>query len=258
MISMLHSGLVSVTFRKLSVPEIVDLCVQSKLEGIEWGGDIHVPAGNLQCAVETRRLTLENGLKVAAYGSYYRLGTQAASFEPVLETAQALGAPTIRVWAGTIDSQDASEAYWENVVYESQQIADKATAVGISISFEFHPQTLTNTAESTLRLLQMIQRANIYSYWQPTVGADSEANSSALSNLLLWLGNIHVFHWFPEYERHSLSVGTEDWCNYLSILRTSQRERFLMLEFVQNDSVESFLRDAQTLRSWLDASKNCP
>lgn len=258
MISTLHSGLVSVTFRKLSVPEIVDLCVQTKLEGIEWGGDVHVPAGDIQRAKETRKLTLENGLKVAAYGSYYRLGTQAAPFEPVLETAQALGAPTIRVWAGTIDSQDANELYWESVIYEGKQIADLAATAGISISYEFHPQTLTNTDDSTLRLLQMIQRENINSYWQPAVGADSEANLSALSNLLPWLGNIHVFHWFPEYERHPLSVGTKDWDKYLSILCKSQRDRFLMLEFVQNDSVESFLQDAQTLRSWLDVSKNCP
>jgi len=252
MSSMLHSGLVSVTFRKLSVPEIIDLCVQSKLEGIEWGGDIHVPAGDMQHAKETNRLTLENGLKVAAYGSYYRLGTQAAPFESVLETAQALGAPTIRVWAGIMDSQDASEAYWENVIREGQQIADMAAAAGISISYEFHPQTLTNTAESTLRLLQMIQRENIYSYWQPAVGADEEANSWSLAKLLPHLGNIHVFHWFPKYERHPLSTGADDWANYLSILRASQTERFLMMEFVENDSIESFVRDARTLHSWLE------
>ncbi len=251
MSSMLHPGLVSVTFRKLSVPEIVELCIQTKLEGIEWGGDIHIPAGNVQRAKETRRLTLESGLKVAAYGSYYRLGTQAAPFEPVLESAQALGAPTIRVWAGTMDSQDASEAYWKSVVHEGQQIADMAAAMGISISYEFHPQTLTNTAESTLRLLQMIQRENVFSYWQPAVGANQEANSWSLVKLLPQLGNIHVFHWFPEYERHPLSTGSDNWANYLSILRSSQIERFLMLEFVENDSIESFVQDAHTLQSWL-------
>lgn len=251
MSSRLHSGLVSVTFRKLSPLEIVNLCMQAKLEGIEWGGDIHVPAGDLQRAKETRQLTLEHGLNVAAYGSYYRLGSQTSPFEPVLETAYALGAPTIRVWAGTVGSEDASEAYWERVLQESQHIADLSATVGISISYEFHPQTLTDTIESTLRLLQTINHPNILTLWQPPVCSTCADNIKGLAKLLPWLGNVHVFHWFPEYERCPLILGTEDWATYLSVISSDEQERFLMLEFVKDDSMQAFLEDAQTLQSWL-------
>jgi sugar phosphate isomerase/epimerase len=251
MSSRLYPGLVSVTFRKLSPSEIVNLCLQAKLEGIEWGGDIHVPAGDLQCAKETRQLTLEHGLNVAAYGSYYRLGTQTSPFESVLETAQALGAPTIRVWAGTVGSEAASGAYWENVLQESQHIADLSATVGISISYEFHPQTLTDTIESTLQLLETINHPNILTLWQPPISNTCADNIQGLVKLLPWLGNVHVFHWFPEYERCPLSQGTEDWATYLSIIASDERERFLMLEFVKDDSIQAFLEDAQTLQSWL-------
>ena len=47
---MIHTGLVSVTFRKLEPAEIVDLVKQAGLQGIEWGGDIHVPHGDIQRA----------------------------------------------------------------------------------------------------------------------------------------------------------------------------------------------------------------
>lgn len=251
MSSRLHPGLLSVTFRKLSPSEIVNLCLQAKLEGIEWGGDIHVPAGDLQRAKETRQLTLEHGLNVAAYGSYYRLGTQTSPFESVLETAQALGAPTIRVWAGTVGSEAASEAYWENVLQESQHIADLSATVGISISYEFHPQTLTDTIESTLRLLQTINHPNILTLWQPPVGNTCADNTKGLAKLLPWLGNVHVFHWFPEYERCPLTLGTQDWATYLSVISSDEQERFLMLEFVKDDSMQVFLEDAQTFQSWL-------
>ena len=251
MSSRLHSGLVSVTFRKLSPLEIINLCVQAKLEGIEWGGDIHVPVGDLQRAKETRQLTLEHGLNVAAYGSYYRLGTQTSPFESVLETAQALGAPTIRVWAGTVGSAAASEAYWERILQESQHIADLSATVGISISYEFHPQTLTDTVESTLRLLQTINHPNILTLWQPPVGDTCAENNKGLAKLLPRLGNVHVFHWYPEYERCPLTVGTEDWATYLSVISSDEQERFLMLVFVKDDSMHAFLEDAHTLQSWL-------
>jgi len=248
---MLHTGLVSVTFRKLSVPEIIALAKQASLEGIEWGGDIHIPPGDLANARAVRQQTLDNGLQVAAYGSYYRLGTNQIPFESILEAALALGAPSIRVWAGTVGSLDADKAHWQNVIRDGQKIADQAAAAGLSISFEFHPNTLTDTAPSALRLLREIDRPNIRSYWQ--VGPNERLQQSAenLSALLPWLTNIHVFHWQPIYERQPLELGRNAWLAYLKILHSSQRHHFLMLEFVENDSPEAFLRDAQVLKCWL-------
>jgi sugar phosphate isomerase/epimerase len=243
----LRPGLVSVTFRKLSVYEIVELCVEAKLEGIEWGGDIHVPVGDIQRVKEARQLTLDQGLQVAAYGSYYRLGTHTMPFEPVLETAYTLGAPTIRVWAGTVDSQDASEAYREEIVLESRTISELAKEAGISISYEFHPQTLTDTAESAVGLLRSVDHPNVRTLWQPPIGTSCAENADGLSKVLPWLGNVHVFHWFPEYERRPLMDGQGDWQTYISLLRADGKDRFLMLEFVQGDSLESFRSDASTL-----------
>ena len=43
---MLTAGLVSVTFRKLSVGEILAGVKKAELGSIEWGGDVHVPQGD--------------------------------------------------------------------------------------------------------------------------------------------------------------------------------------------------------------------
>ncbi len=248
---MLQTGLVSVTFRKLPAPEIVSLVKQAGLDGLEWGGDVHVPPGDLANAKSVRQQTLEAGLQVAAYGSYYRLGTGQLPFESVLETAVALGAPTIRVWAGTVGSRAADSALWREVVRDGQGVADQAQAVGLSISLEFHPDTLTDTPQSTVWLLKEIDRPNVFSYWQPPLDGTREANAQGLAEILPWLGNVHVFHWFPKYERHPLADGAGDWETYLRLIRTSIRERFLMLEFVTGDVESAFLQDAQVLRGWL-------
>jgi 3-dehydroshikimate dehydratase len=44
---MIHPGLVSVTFRKLTPVEVAGLVKKGGLKSIEWGGDIHVPHGDL-------------------------------------------------------------------------------------------------------------------------------------------------------------------------------------------------------------------
>ena len=105
-------GLVSITFRKLTVEQIIDLCVEAGVKCIEWGGDVHVPPTDPANAARVGKLTAEAGLQVGAYGSYYRCGEadNTSTFEQVVEAAKLLNAPTIRVWAGKTEAFDASSA----------------------------------------------------------------------------------------------------------------------------------------------------
>ncbi|MCL2298765.1 MAG: sugar phosphate isomerase/epimerase, partial [Firmicutes bacterium] len=92
-------GLTSVTFRKLGWRAVIQIARACGFDGIEWGGDIHVPPGEVALAREVHLATVEAGLSVLSYGSYYRLGGE-EPFRPVLDAALALQADTIRVWAG--------------------------------------------------------------------------------------------------------------------------------------------------------------
>ena len=101
-------GLTSVTFRGKSCEEIIALAVRAGLECIEWGGDIHVPAGRLARAREVGERTRKAGLKVLSYGSYFRpLADE--NFQVIVDTALALGAETIRVWTPWMDSEQVSD-----------------------------------------------------------------------------------------------------------------------------------------------------
>ena len=73
---MVIPGLVSVSFRRLSAGQVVKLCENAGLQAIEWGGDIHVPAGDLKCAREVSRMSCDAGMEITAYGSYFRLGQE--------------------------------------------------------------------------------------------------------------------------------------------------------------------------------------
>ncbi len=251
---MIKSGLVSITFRKLTPEEIIDLVAQAGLDGIEWGGDIHVPHGETKRATEVRRMTLDAGLTVAAYGSYYKVGHEEDSvpFEAVVASAVELGAPTIRVWAGAKGSADADDRYRSLVVQDSQRIADLAGKAGITVSYEFHPNTLTDTNESALNLLDEVANDNIRTYWQPQSKWEVEHCLEGLQAVAPWLTNVHAYYWDKTTGEHlTLAEGQDVWKRYLPVVAALEGEHYVMLEFVKDESPEVFLADAATLKSWL-------
>lgn len=248
---MLYAGLVSVTFRPLSPFAIIDLVRQAGLEAIEWGGDIHVPHGDIPRAREVGRATREAGLKVASYGSYFRLGVSSATgldFKSVLDSALTLEAPVIRVWAGEKGSDKADADYRKKIADESRVICEQAARVGITIAYEFHGGTLTDTYDSTLALLKDAAHPALRTYWQPRVDDSQAVSERGLKALLPRLSNIHAFYWGPKYERYPLAEGEDVWRNYLTLARDNGNERSVMLEFVRDDQPEAFLEDAAVLK----------
>ncbi len=249
---MIIPGLVSVTFRNLSPSDIVDLVARAGLKAIEWGGDVHVPHGDLAVAGKVRELTLQAGLAVAAYGSYFRAGEpDSPAFSDVLSSACELQAPVIRVWAGKKGSADCDEEYRQAVVYECRHAAQQAGEKGIKVACEYHGNTLTDTAGSARQLLEEVDHPNFLSYWQPAVGLSVDQRLESLDAVIDHLSNIHVFQWRHKDRLH-LDEGSDEWAVYLNRIRKLSRDRYALLEFVQNDNTESFLRDARTLLSWVE------
>ena len=246
---MLIPGLVSVTLRSLSVTEILALVAEAGLRAIEWGGDVHVPVGNLAHAHDVGRWTRDAGLIVSSYGSYHRLG-QGAEFEPVLKTALALGAPTIRVWAGTQGSAEASQAYRQTVAQELHQVAEMADREGVAIGLEFHGGTLTDTVDSTLALLEASDFPQAKTYWQPPHGLTEAERLDGLQRLGTRVSNLHVFHWTPEGDkqvRHPLADGRALWEKRLALVAELPGDRYALLEFVQGDDPRQVVADGKTL-----------
>ncbi len=237
----MRSGLVSISFRKLSIESIIDLCVKAHLEEIEWGGDVHVPLGDLDAARKASRLTAEAGLGISCYGSYVRMTKEERRIFPdLVDTARTLGAPAIRVWAGTSEDDDLEET-----AESSQELCDLAK--DLVITFEFHGGTHTHDAASACRLLRLIDRPNIQTQWQPPVSSAETENLSAIELIRPWLYNVHVFSW-DGLTRLPLSAKEAEWNKYL---RSLQGDRAFLLEFVQDDDPSNLLRDAAVLHRWL-------
>jgi sugar phosphate isomerase/epimerase len=190
---------------------------------------------------------VDAGLEVLSYGSYYKLGGGDA-FGPVLETALAMRAGVIRIWAGAKGSAQYSPAEFEQAAAEVRAMADMAAAHGVTIAFEYHRGTLTDTTGSALALLTSADRDNVRTYWQPNPDLTHEQRLEGLAAVLPWLENVHVH--VSQRPADGASLPLEDvlpqWQAYIG--KAKEYARAALIEFVKDDDPAQCARDAIQLR----------
>src|SRR5262245_53309073 len=235
-------GLVSVTFRQLTPAEIIALSVEHGMRAIEWGGDVHVPVGDLARAREVATQCADAGIGVEAYGSYYRT---TGEFGPVLETAIALGATRVRVWAGERGSAEESDR--GRVVRALRGVVGDAQRAGVEVAVEYHANTLTDSLVSATKLLGEVP--GLRSYWQPPIGSTLGDALDAVP--ILQPVAAHVFSWDDVGRRLPLVSRERLWRAVIAELRALPGTRYALLEFVRDDDPLVFGVDAAVLRGWL-------
>ena len=97
--------------------------------------------------------------------------------------------------------------------------------------------------------MNSLNHKNIEFYWQPSSFQSIEYNNTGIENILPKLNNIHVFHWLKDNIRDELSNGISEWSTYFKTINKSKSQRFALLEFIKDDSIEQFYKDAETLKS---------
>jgi len=253
---MFQTGLVSISFRPYAVDEIIAAAKAAGLRGIEWGSDVHVPVGDLETAKAVRAKMAAAGLTTCAYGSYYRIGAQddpETEFARYLCTAEALGAPVIRIWGGKVPTKDLSEAEFEADVAEGKKLAAMAAERGITVTLECHGGTFTDEYHWALRYINAVNAPSMRMYWQPNQDYGIAYNLEAAKALAPVTENIHVFTWIKrngEVKQYPLACGTVVWAEYLRAF--ADGDHWLLLEFMYDNRLETLAETAATLREWAE------
>jgi len=254
---MIKTGLCSISFRKHAPREIAEWAKEAGLQGIEWGGDVHVPHGDAAVAEEIGRMTRELGLATPSYGSYYRLGKSAdegLEFEKVLDSAAKLGAKTIRIWPGTQNAEYVKSDERKKMALEARRISELAGKAGLSVAMEWHGGTLTSTNPSSVDFLREVGHAAFETYWQPPLYQTPEYCLEGLDGVLSKVRHLHVFNWYPTSNDHAaLAEGERSWGRYLSAFSKAPLpgDHYAFLEHVHGESRDGLLAEAKTLKGWV-------
>ncbi len=249
---MFKSGVVSVSFRPNSAEEIIEAAKNANLSLIEWGSDVHAPAGDVALAEKIKADSEAFGIKTVSYGSYFRVGvTPNDEFPKYLESAKALGSSVIRIWAyRSVKATEGEE--WEKVVADAKEICKMAEPYGIKVCLECHNGSITEDYNTALAFLKAVDHKLFGMYWQPNQLKSLEYNIEAAKALAAYVSCLHVFH-FIDNVKAPLSEGLSDWRKYLAILKASLGDKSIpaYLEFMPDDRIETLSREAETLNSLL-------
>lgn len=78
----------------------------------------------------------------------------------------------------------------------------------MTVAFEYHAGTLTDTAASANALLAAIDDPRVRTLWQPPIGMAAAECERTLRAVLDRLEDVHVFHWWPDHRtRRPLEAG---------------------------------------------------
>jgi len=243
----MKTGLTSVSFRKLSADEVIELAARAGVDGIEWGSDVHVPENDIENARAVAEKTRAAGLEVISYGSYFYLG-EVADFAPYIEAAKALGATTIRIWGGKKERWELDAAGYAQLVAEMKAIGEMAEAAGVTVSLEYHQHSITATAVDAAKFASDVDMPSIRLYWQSILNRSLEDNLADFELVAPYLTNVHVFNYVDgKQELLETGDGIKNWTAYIERIKKVPGERAIMTEFCKGGLPESFIADAAVL-----------
>lgn len=238
-------GLVSISFRKNTVDEIIAAVKKAGLSCIEWGSDVHAPCNDIETLERIAFLQKENEIFCSSYGTYFRLGVNdTKELYEYIKAAKILGTDILRLWCGNKGSKEYSQSELEGLYEECKKAAFIAEKEGVVLCMECHNNTLTDEKETARKLIDTVNSSSLKMYWQPNQYKNEKENLSYAELLAPDTKHIHIFNWKGD-SRFSLNDAIAEWRKYLGKFRGN---RTLLLEFMPDDNIETLDSQANALK----------
>ncbi|MBQ8431507.1 MAG: TIM barrel protein [Clostridia bacterium] len=242
---MFQTGLVSISFRSLTVDAIMDLCAQCGLKFVEWGSDVHAPCNDKERLTYLAAEQKRRGLTCSSYGTYFRVGiTPVEEIYGYIAAAGILGTNIIRLWCGKGNYEDFTEEAKAILLRDAKALAKIAEEEGVYFCMECHPNTFTNCLAGAMELIETVNSKHFGMYWQPNQYISFEENMEYAKTIAPYVTQIHVFNW-KEKDRYPLADAVDTWRSYLSCF---EGDHALLLEFMPNHLPEELAAEAEALR----------
>ncbi len=233
---------------QMTIPDFLTLCRQLNVDG----ASLHVqnlPEVGTGYLKQIRRVYLDQGLAMAVFTVSTNFGqpeaAQRREFEKALEAirvAAFLGAPLLRVFAGSPPNEGEREKAFERAARGVRRVAEEAAHWGLPVGLQNHNHdALCRTADEILRLIQMVDHPNLVllldtGQWAGSQGASGKLQASD------FLEHIRKTVSLARYVRvkfyNPRPDGSEPWIDYdqvFNILRGVHYAGFLDIVYEPGD-----------------------
>jgi len=238
-------GLVSVSFRKHSVEEILKAAKAAGLSFIEWGSDVHAPCKDTETLKRIAAMQKEYRIECSSYGTYFRfLESDISELEDYISAAKILGTNILRLWCGNKSGKDMTESERETLVMQCRQAAEIAEQHNVILCMECHRKTFTEHPEDTLMLMDRVNSPYFRMYWQPFQWLEPTESLKIAKTIAPYTEHIHVFNWRGD-KKLPLIEAVDEWREYLSAFNTPHT---LLLEFMPDGRIETLQNEVSALK----------
>jgi sugar phosphate isomerase/epimerase len=149
------------TAKQMDDLKFIDLCAMLELDGVDFNMNSFASLEKDHLK-KIKKACLEHGLTIACVGVSNDFGRPAEDQEAVhkqvregIDTAQYIGAPVVRLFAGSVKTGDTREAVWKRAVEGLKQAATYAEKAGVVVGLQNHNHNnITSTGDDVIRLLK--------------------------------------------------------------------------------------------------------
>jgi len=143
--------------------KFIDLCSMLELDGVDFNMS-SLRSLDRDHLKKIKKTCLERGLTIACLGVSNDFGRPPAEQEAIqkqiregIDTAQFLGAPVVRLFAGYVRGGQTREAVWKRTVEGLKQAAAYGEKAGVVVGLQNHNHNnITSTGADVVRLLKEV------------------------------------------------------------------------------------------------------
>jgi sugar phosphate isomerase/epimerase len=244
-------GLCTIAFSELPLEEVLDIAAEYGFDGVEiWGKEPHTPSEYNEDYFRKIKETADaKMLEISALGSYVNplMDNYEQQMETALRITQNLGGKLIRVWSGGGPSKNVRPNDRRLIAIRLKTMCQWAGINDITVATEMHNNNLTDTADTTLQLIQDVGLPGLKTYYQPCFRDDAD-DFYELGRLVgPHVVNVHAQNAKQldngRFEACPIADGIVDYQKIVEILKGCDYDGYLEIEFVHGEDKLAALKN---------------
>jgi sugar phosphate isomerase/epimerase len=250
--------------------KFIDLCSMLELDGVDFNRS-SLRSLEKDHLKKIKKACLERGLTIACLGVSNDFGKPPQDQEAVqkqiregIDTAQFLGAPVVRLFAGSVRAGQDREAVWKRAVEGLQKAAAYGEKAGVVVGLQNHNHNnITSSGEDVVRLLKEVNHPwcvhilDTGQYLGSRGAGGAQPEDARKHDVYQSIEKTAPLAVFVRAKLYRLRSGKEEWLDYdriFQILRRVKYKGFICLVYegwADLDSMHAVPKGVQLLRSYL-------